>query len=100
VIRKIRRLRQTAPAEGAHRTSDHDLAQHYYHQALTLLRELGNTYHEAEILEHIGLTQHHLGHLTEAHASWHQARTLYQSQHRTDDADRVSQLLSRAPNFG
>ena len=77
----------------AHHTGQHTQALDYYQQALTLFGDLGNTYDEADTLDHLGQAHAALGQHDQARHAWQQALELYQAQHRTTDADRVQQQL-------
>jgi DNA-binding SARP family transcriptional activator/tetratricopeptide (TPR) repeat protein len=77
----------------ADQAGHHNQARTYYRQALAAFRDLGNTYEEATTLEHLGEAHHALGHLGQARETWRQALHLYETQHRTADADRVRHQL-------
>ncbi|MFC3514357.1 ATP-binding protein [Amycolatopsis halotolerans] len=78
----------------AHRRGDHAMAVDYYRQALALCRDHGHAFFEAEALEGLGHPYLALGNGEQARAVWRQALALYQTQHRTDRADRVHRQLA------
>ncbi|WP_274915187.1 tetratricopeptide repeat protein [Streptomyces sp. WZ-12] len=77
----------------AHHTGHHDEAADRYRQALALYRDLGDTSAQADTLDHLGhtLAPHNK---PEAHAAWHQALTLYTSQHRPTETHRLHPQLT------
>jgi tetratricopeptide (TPR) repeat protein len=77
----------------AHHSGRHTHALSQYQQALAMLRDLGNIYLEADTLDRLGHTHATLHHHNQARATWQQAKQLYQSQHRTDDVERVQHQL-------
>ncbi|MBV9445915.1 MAG: tetratricopeptide repeat protein [Streptosporangiaceae bacterium] len=74
----------------AHHLHDYDRALGYYHQALAQSREDGDTYTEADILDHLAETHLTLNHRGQAHDAWKHALKLYQTQYRLTGAERVS----------
>ena len=74
----------------AHHLHDYDRALDYHHQALAQSREDGDTYTEADILDHLAETHLTLDHRGQAHDAWKHALKLYQTQYRLTDAERVS----------
>ncbi|MFD9889779.1 ATP-binding protein [Amycolatopsis sp. NPDC059027] len=77
----------------AHLTEENDSALDHYEHALNLRRELGSTYLEAETLVRIGDLHATLGRLPQARHAWQRARTIYQNQHRTAQADNIQRKL-------
>ncbi|MFC0439809.1 BTAD domain-containing putative transcriptional regulator [Kutzneria buriramensis] len=65
----------------------------YYEQALTLNRELGNTFEQPRILESIGGLRQKVGDPTRARQTWIEARQIYTTQGRLNDVERVQRLL-------
>jgi tetratricopeptide (TPR) repeat protein len=61
---------------------------HYQH-AIALFREFGFTYYEANALEKLGETHTALDQHHHAHIVWTRALALYETQHRTADAQRI-----------
>jgi tetratricopeptide (TPR) repeat protein len=78
----------------AYHLHDHDRALDYFHQALALCREEGNTYTEAAIHDHLAETHLALNQPDRAHDNWKRARELYQTQHRLSDAYRIARKLA------
>jgi tetratricopeptide (TPR) repeat protein len=78
----------------AHHTHHHTQAVSYYRQALAVMRERGNAYHEADILDHIAEAYLALHQYDRARDTWKQALTLYQRQQRLTDAQNVMRRLS------
>lgn len=72
----------------------HTEALGHYQHALVARHELGDTYAAAETLERLGQSYHALDQHSRARAAWRQALRLYQTQHRTADADRVEGQLT------
>lgn len=79
----------------AHHTDKHTEAVGYYEQALILFRELDNTYREADTLDCLAEGHASCGHQVDARAIWQQALRLYQTQHRTADAERIQTKLAK-----
>jgi hypothetical protein len=52
-------------------------------QALTVFRDIGDTYNQTDSLDSIGHPYMALGHSEQARTGWLEASTLYQAQHRT-----------------
>ncbi|WP_410666189.1 ATP-binding protein [Amycolatopsis sp. lyj-84] len=77
----------------AHHTGDTDLAVNTYQHSLCLYRELGDAASEATALDYLGDAIQNRD-TTAAREAWKQALELFQSQHRTKDADRVRQKIS------
>lgn len=72
---------------------DYDQALDCYHQALAICRAQGHSFLEADVLQRIAethLAQHRPG---RARDNWHQAHSLYTTQHRLGDAQRVQRQL-------
>ncbi|HEX6469256.1 MAG TPA: tetratricopeptide repeat protein [Streptosporangiaceae bacterium] len=65
----------------------------YGQEALVLLRDIGNTYHAADVLRLLGHIHLTLGRHDQARTALQEARELYQAQHRTKNADRVQHEL-------
>jgi tetratricopeptide (TPR) repeat protein len=86
----------------AHHTGDDPLALDYYELSLNQFRNLGHTFVEAEILEHLGDAHAALDHRDDARQAWELASRLYRHQHRTEPADRVDRhldALARGQSF-
>lgn len=81
----------------AHHTNDHVQAVGYYGQALAVMRERGNAYHEADTLDHIAKAYLALHQFDRARDTWKQALALYECQQRLTDAQSVMQNLSCVP---
>jgi tetratricopeptide (TPR) repeat protein len=79
----------------AHHTGQHTPALDYYRQALTLFREYGDTYDEADTLVHLGQTYAALGDHEQARAGWRQALELYQAQQRTPTSNGSSSVTGQ-----
>ncbi|MBS2551675.1 tetratricopeptide repeat protein [Catenulispora sp. NL8] len=73
---------------------EHRRALDYFSRAQVLTHELGNTYQEAGVLDRLAQAHAALGRSSEARSAWRQALSLYQSQHRRADADRVESRLA------
>lgn len=80
-----------------HHDGDHTRAVDYYQQALALKRELGDAYESANTLDGLGHPYVALGQIAEARAAWQEARDLYESQDRPQDAARVAAHLAKLP---
>lgn len=80
----------------AHHTDDHDQAIGYYGQALAVMRERGNTFYEADILDNIAKAQLALRQFDRARVTWEQALALYKRQQRLADAQNVMRHLASA----
>jgi tetratricopeptide (TPR) repeat protein len=78
----------------AHHLGDHDRALDYYHQALDQCRDDGDTFTEADVLDHLAETHLALGRRVRAHHAWKHAHDLYQVQYRLTDAQRVSRKIA------
>jgi tetratricopeptide (TPR) repeat protein len=78
----------------AHHRGEYDEALTYYQKSLELCRDLGATYDEADILEHLGLSLAALERRAEARLVWQQALHLNRTQERIADANRVEQQLA------
>lgn len=83
----------------AHRTGHYSHVVDCYQQALTLFRDLGSTFQEADTRANLAEAHHMLGQHEQARAAWPQALRLYQAQHRTADvsASSGSWLPSTSP---
>ncbi|MFD9963959.1 ATP-binding protein [Amycolatopsis sp. NPDC058986] len=79
----------------AHQAGDTDHAINIYHQSLSLYRELGDAASEATTLDFLG-DAFAARDTTAACEAWQQALELFQSQHRTKDADRAQQKIIAA----
>ncbi|WP_194896247.1 AfsR/SARP family transcriptional regulator [Catenulispora pinisilvae] len=73
---------------------EYSRALDYFSQAQVLTHELGNTYQEAGVLDRLAQAHAALGRISEARSAWRQALSLYQSQHRRADVDRVESRLA------
>ncbi|AHH96863.1 AfsR/SARP family transcriptional regulator [Kutzneria albida] len=80
----------------AHTTGQHARAVDCYRQALTLFRDLGDTYLEADTLDRLGYPHLATGQREQARAVWLEALELYQTQQRSDEAERVRRQLDAA----
>jgi DNA-binding SARP family transcriptional activator len=76
-----------------HHTGHHTGALDHYRQALGVLRDIGHDHHAANTLERLGLTHRVLDQHEAARVAWQQALDLCRAQHRTEDAERLRQLL-------
>ncbi|MGW6236136.1 AfsR/SARP family transcriptional regulator [Streptomyces sp. NPDC055094] len=81
----------------AHAAARHDEALAYYRRARALFHDLGNLYEEANTLANLGDVHLALAQPDEARHDWRQAVSLYDAQHRTEDARRLQAKLSRTP---
>jgi DNA-binding SARP family transcriptional activator/Tfp pilus assembly protein PilF len=79
----------------AHHLHDHDRALDYYHQALAQCRDDGDTFTEADVLDHLAETYLARHDRARARDAWKHARDLYQAQYRLTDAQRVSRKIGR-----
>ncbi|MEV6238622.1 tetratricopeptide repeat protein [Lentzea sp. NPDC051838] len=79
----------------AHLTGRHDEAVGHYQQALTLFKDIGYTHTAADTLERLGHPYAALGQCDRAWTVWSEALAMYQTQHRTTDAQRVRAALDR-----
>ena len=82
----------------AHHTGEHTSAVEHLKQAGALLREVGNTYYEATVQDQLGQTYEALGDTESARNAWQQALQLYETQHRTVDAERIHRQLGWREN--
>ncbi|OLF05917.1 hypothetical protein BLA60_34670 [Actinophytocola xinjiangensis] len=76
----------------AHGRGEHREAIGRHERALAIRRELGHHHGTAETLERLGHVHADLGEVTEARAAWASAVALYQAQHRTEEAERLTEL--------
>ncbi|MFD8964384.1 BTAD domain-containing putative transcriptional regulator [Streptomyces sp. NPDC059568] len=74
----------------------HHEALAYYRRAHALFHDLGNLYEEANTLANLGDVHLALAQLDEARHHWHRAISLYDAQHRAEDARRLQDKLDRA----
>jgi DNA-binding SARP family transcriptional activator/tetratricopeptide (TPR) repeat protein len=77
----------------AHHTSRFADAIDYYQQAMRHYDDLGDSFGAASSLEALGHLHADQGHRTDARDTWQRALHLYQSQHRTADAQRIQRRL-------
>ncbi|MBB5803321.1 DNA-binding SARP family transcriptional activator/tetratricopeptide (TPR) repeat protein [Saccharothrix ecbatanensis] len=77
----------------SHHTGHHHRAIRDYHAAITLHRDMCDTYHVADDLAQLGHPHTALGHHDRARAVWQEALELYREQGRDTDAERVRQQL-------
>lgn len=75
------------------RLIEFDQALDYYHQALTISRDQGHSFVEADVLEHMAHTWVAKHQPDRARASWRQAHELFNAQHRVSDAQLACQQL-------
>ncbi|WP_409463441.1 BTAD domain-containing putative transcriptional regulator [Amycolatopsis sp. GA6-003] len=79
----------------AHHTGRHADAVEHYREALALYRESGNTYLEADTLEHLGHTHRAMGEAGEARTVWQLALDLFRAQGRFAEVNAVETALAR-----
>ncbi|WP_337822442.1 AfsR/SARP family transcriptional regulator [Amycolatopsis sp. A1MSW2902] len=79
----------------AHHTGRHIDAIEHYREALALYRESGNTYLEADTLEHLGHTHRAMGDSAEARSVWQLALDLFRAQGRFAEVNGVETALAR-----
>jgi tetratricopeptide (TPR) repeat protein len=91
----VNALADTLDSHGclALRTGEHADALKYFTEALALLRDIGDTYGEADTLTHLGDTHAPLGDNDRARREWDAAVRLYEAQHRRNEATRVRARL-------
>jgi tetratricopeptide (TPR) repeat protein len=77
-----------------HQLGHHRDAADCYQSALSLFRELGDRFNEAEILTHLGDALHAAGDQQEARAAWQQALVILDDLHHPD-ADQIRAKLGR-----
>jgi tetratricopeptide (TPR) repeat protein len=65
-----------------------------YQRAISLHREAGDRFNEAESLTHLGETCQAAGGLTQAREAWKQALTIFDDLRNRDAADRVQVMLA------
>ncbi|TLF68477.1 tetratricopeptide repeat protein [Nonomuraea sp. KC401] len=73
---------------------DHERALEYYGQCLDLRKCTGNAFQSADTLVSLGDAHLALGDDAEARAAWRDALSLYDSQHRRADSERVRERLA------
>jgi tetratricopeptide (TPR) repeat protein len=78
----------------AYHSGEHELALSWFGESLELFCDLGARYHEADVLDHLGLAHAALGNKPQARQAWQRALALNNSQHRTADAQRVQRHIS------
>jgi tetratricopeptide (TPR) repeat protein len=78
----------------ASHTNRHGEAIDFYLRALTLFRDLGHAYQEADTLVKLGDAYVAFGHLSGARDAWHQALDLFEKQHRKTDAEKIEAQLA------
>jgi DNA-binding SARP family transcriptional activator len=69
-----------------------------YRTALIILRQAGNTYYEATVLDLLGETHQALGDLPAARDAWHRALHRCRILGRASDADRIAGHLAALPS--
>jgi DNA-binding SARP family transcriptional activator/tetratricopeptide (TPR) repeat protein len=79
----------------AFHTGRHTTAVDHFERSVALLREVGNAYYEATVLDHLGQARNALGEAESARHAWQQALHLYEAQHRAAEADLVGERLGR-----
>lgn len=67
-----------------------------YQRALSLHREAGDRFTEAEALAHLGETRQAAGEVTQAREAWRQALAIFDDLRNRDAADKVRALLASA----
>ncbi len=72
---------------------DYACAMAYHESALTIRRELGNSYAEADTLAQLGLTYSAMGRPAWARSCWSAALALYRSQNRVADVEKALREL-------
>ncbi|MGW6931190.1 tetratricopeptide repeat protein [Lentzea sp. NPDC054927] len=72
---------------------DHGCAMAYHESALTIRRELGNSYAEADTLAQLGGTYAAMGRIAWAKSCWGAALALYRAQCRSADVERAVRQL-------
>jgi tetratricopeptide (TPR) repeat protein len=65
-----------------------------YQRALSLHREAGDRFNEAEALAHLGETYQAAGNLADARESWQQALAIFGDLRNPDAADKVRAMLA------
>jgi tetratricopeptide (TPR) repeat protein len=65
-----------------------------YQRALSLHREAGDRFTEAQALTHLGETRRAAGNLTQAREAWQQALVIFEGLRSHDDADKVRAMLA------
>ncbi|MFD2468966.1 AfsR/SARP family transcriptional regulator [Amycolatopsis silviterrae] len=78
-----------------HHTGQHADAVRHYREALASYRETGNTYLEADTLEHLGHTHREMGDDGKARTVWQLALDLFRAQGRLAQAAAVEAALAR-----
>lgn len=81
-------------AQLAQHTGRHPEAISHYEAALGIRRELGHAYGEADILEQLGEIHSALSRHDDAERTWRQAVSLFTTQRRTADAQRLAARLA------
>jgi DNA-binding SARP family transcriptional activator len=75
-------------------TGQYGQAVEHLEQAWLLMRQVGNTYYEATVLDYLGRSHDALGDTESARNAWQRALPLYRAQLRTADAERIHRRLS------